>query len=1198
MQSTFKRNLLIGFGVSLLLLIVTSVASYTSISNLVSSEKQVRHTNLVIANLEKIISVLKDAETGQRGFLLTGQERFLEPYIGAKDTAIRVLNEVRQLTTDNPDQQKAVVSLNDVIRNRLNLLEDLIVRKRTGQGIEMQELEKGKSNMDEARMIVRSMEEREQALLAQRAERLGTFTNSTPILIIAAAILSVVITIVFFLRVNRDFENRVKLQEELERKDKEITERIDIIQGIAGKISAGDYKIRVDHAGKDILGSLAGSLNKMAESLDTAFTTISEREALQSGIATLSEKLIGEQDVETITSSVIEYLATYTGSNAGAFYLFNGNKKTFQYKSGYAFDVPADRLNIKAGEGIIGQVAMSGRRIIVEDISDENVTISFATGQIKPKTLLVMPVYFENRITGVIELASINEFTKSDLAFLDAAQQMTGVVINTAESRRRLQELLEETQSQSEELQSQHSELENLNAELEAQAEKLQTSEEELKVQQEELLQANKELEEKSNSLEEKNQLIIDRNLDIQKKAEQLELSNRYKSEFLANMSHELRTPLNSILLLSRLLGENNSKNLSNEEIEYANVIRNSGNSLLSLIDEILDLSRIESGKMQLEYSEVRPMRLVEEMRSLFQPLYTDKKLELKFVLHDDLPTTIETDKMRMEQILKNLLSNALKFTSQGYVQLDISAAPESMIRFAVKDTGIGVAHDKQQLIFEAFQQADGSTRRKYGGTGLGLSITKELVKLLGGEIRLISEPGKGSEFIITIPSSLSIKQKRADELQASLQLSLTNGNAAEKKVSSQSYTSSVIPQNIPDDRETIGENDKTLLIIEDDIDFAKSLVDFTRQKGYKAIVAVRGDEGILLAKQYRPSGILLDIQLPVKSGWEVIEELKDDVITRAIPVHIMSMYEVKKESISKGAIDFINKPVSFEKMQDVFKHIELVVNRAPGKVLIVEDNAVHAKALAFFLQNFKVAVETRHSVQECVETINRPEINCVILDTGIPDNFNYNTLEQIKRHPDFGNIPIVVFTGKSLSQVEEMKLKQFADSIVVKTAHSYQRLLDEVSLFLHLVENDKNRQLLNQYRKAAPLTEVLKDKTVLIADDDARNIFSLTGSLEQLGMNIITAIDGRDALKQLEEHPETDIILMDMMMPEMDGYTTTATIRQNPKYKKLPILAVTAKAMKGDREKCIEAGASDYISKPVDVDQLLSLLRVWLYSK
>jgi len=758
-----------------------------------------------------------------------------------------------------------------------------------------------------------------------------------------------------------------------------------------------------------------------------------------------------------------------------------------------------------------------------------------------------------------------------------------------------MQELLEETQSQSEELQAQHSELENMNSELEVQAEKLQASEEELKVQQEELKQANQELEERSRLLEERNQVITERNFEIQAKAKELELSTKYKSEFLANMSHELRTPLNSILLLSRLMGENNEKNLSSDQVEYARVIQSSGQGLLSLIDEILDLSKIESGKMELEYLPVSIREIAKEMQALFNPVAVDKGIEFRVNIDSKVPDKIETDKLRVEQVVRNLLSNAIKFTSQGYVALDVRPSQQyrDHLDIIVKDTGIGIPEEKQKLVFEAFQQADGSTRRKYGGTGLGLSISRELVKLLGGEIELKSVVGEGSEFTLHLPIQKRGDRKRLFTREIEEEVSEI---VPAKKVSGK-YISTEIPENIPDDRSKIKPGDQVMLIIEDDINFAKSLLEFTRKRGYKGVVAVRGDEGLELAHQLLPIGILLDIQLPVMSGWEVMDELKSSPETRHIPVHIMSSYEVKSESLVKGAVDFINKPMAFDQMQNIFEKIEYVLTHHPKKVLIVEENTKHAKALAYFLETYDISLEVRTGVTDAVNSLKQENIDCVILDMGIPDQKSYDTLEEVKKIPGLENLPIIIFTGKSLSKTEEVRIKKYADSIVIKTAHSYKRILDEVSLFLHLMESkDKKDESKTKYNKLGALNEVLKNKTVLIADDDMRNIFSLTKALESYKMNVITAVDGKDALKQLRENPKVDIVLMDMMMPEMDGYESTREIRKDRKLKDIPVIAVTAKAMMGDRAKCISAGASDYITKPVDIDQLLSLLRVWLY--
>ncbi len=1196
MNSSFKRNLLILYGISFALLIISAVASYSSITNLLDSQKSVEHTNLVLNKLDSVISVLKDAETGQRGFLLTGSEEFLDPYNGSLPKAYRLISEIKDLTKDDALQQKSCTQLYNDISLRLTSLQTRIDDKRKGISPTIQQLEIGKAYMDSARIIVIMMSQREKDKLEARTVSLNKFAASTPALIVIASLLSLIVAVVSFLRVSSDFEKRTKLQEELIEKEKEITKRLNLVHNIAEKISAGDYKTRVDDEGKDALGYISGSLNKMAESLDYSFTNLSHNEWMQTGIAGLNDKMLGEKNLSTLTYGIVNYISAYIKAPVAAFYLLE-NDEQLVLSSGIALDESKVKKAIRLGEGLAGESALSGKEILLQDIDETDLIISFSSGGIKPKAIIAFPVFYERKLKGVLEIGSLKNFDDVTKHFLHGCAYNIGLAIHSARDHERLQELLSETQSQSEELQSQHEELENINAELEVQAEKLQASEEELRVQQEELQQSNMELEERSRLLEEKNELILERNLEIQAKAEQLAISTKYKSEFLANMSHELRTPLNSILLLSRLLTENHTKNLTNDQIEYAQVIQNSGNGLLTLINEILDISKIESGKMDLDYSDVYIESLVKEIKNLFEPVAKDKDITFNIKKDDSVKQLIETDRLRLEQILRNLISNALKFTKQGSVNLDISAN-DNTISFTVKDTGIGVPKEKIDIIFEAFQQADGSTKRQYGGTGLGLSISRELAKLLGGEIRAKSEEGKGSEFILTIP----VKKNSTfmpDESKAVSDFTNkpSNANISASKKTEAKYISDIIPAAIPDDRDNINPGDKIILIIEDDTGFAKSLLDFTRKKNYKGIVAVRGDEGVELAKQFHPHGILLDIQLPVKSGWQVMDELKADRETKPIPVHMMSSYETKSKSLSAGAVDFISKPLAFEKMSLIFQKIEDALSRLPKKVLIVEENPMHAKALSYFLESFNVTAEIKNTVTDGIKALNEDKVDCVILDMGIPTQNSYDALEEVRKTSGLENLPIIIFTGKNLSHAEEMRIKQYADSIVVKTAHSYQRILDEVSLFLHLVEENKRDAKSPRYKRAVALTEVLKGKTVLIADDDVRNIFSLTKSLENYGMNVISAIDGRDALKQLEEHKKVDIILMDMMMPEMDGYESTRRIRENPKYKNLPVIAVTAKAMMGDREKCINAGASDYITKPVDADQLISLLRVWLYA-
>ena len=1193
MQKTLKNNLRIGLGLSLIILFISSLASYMSIQNLIKSSGMVSHSNLVMSNLDGIISTLKDAETGQRGYLLTGEELFLQPYAGAKDEAVRLLNIVEQETKDNPVQQSSVKKLRTIIQDRLGVLDRTIQIKKAGGSVSVGDLLTGKEYMDNARTVIKTMQTDENNLLISRTSDQNKLAGYTPMLIILAAAFAILITIFFYRRVSSDFNTRVVLQQELQDKNDEIDHRIQVIQGIASQISNGDYNVRLDQDEKDGLGSLAGSLNSMAESLQYSFSLLEDKEWLQSGIARLNDKMVGDKSVSTLTNDILENIIEHTGAQVAAFYLLEEDR-LLHITGSYALIDEQRKEMLKAGEGLAGQALKSEKMILLNDIPEGELTISYAVGNTRPRNIVAVPVIRDRMVVGVMEFGSLNIFTPLQLEFFTSISGNIGIAVQSAQNRKRLQDFLEETQAQAEELQAQHSELEGLNAELEAQTQKIQTSEEELRVQQEELLQANQELEERTSLLEEKNQLIQEHNLEIQQKSEQLELSTKYKSEFLANMSHELRTPLNSILLLSKLMSEN--EELDPEYIEYAEVIQSSGQGLLGLIDEILDLSKIEAGKMKLEFDDISLTEVSTDMRSLFNPLAKNKKLELKIVVADNLPT-IETDKMRLEQILKNLLSNAIKFTAQGSVTMDVhkDEHKESIV-FEVKDTGIGIPAAKQAIIFEAFQQADGSTRRKFGGTGLGLSISRELAKLLGGEILLSSEENTGSIFTLSLPIVKAAAVNIPVEREYVPIPAFVESSAIALP---ERFTVDYIPQDVEDDRNNILPDDKIILIIEDDTAFAKTLLNFTRKRNYKGIVAVRGDIGIEMANHYKPVAILLDIQLPIKDGWQVMEELKANPATRPIPVHIMSSLEVKKESLLMGAVDFINKPFAIEHMQQIFQKLEDALSRHPKKVLIVEENEQHAKALSYFLSTYNIQTQVANNVSQSIDALQNNEVDCVILDMGIPDKNAYETLETIKKSEGLENLPIIIFTGKNLSKGEEIRIKQYADSIVVKTAHSYQRILDEAGLFLHLVEENNGEKKSKKLTEGlGGLYEVLHHKTVLIADDDVRNIFSLTKALEQHKMKVLAATDGKEALQVLQDNPSVDIVLMDMMMPEMDGYESTMEIRKISKFKHLPVLAVTAKAMMGDREKCIAAGASDYISKPVDVDQLISLLRVWLYDK
>lgn len=1204
-QSIIKRLQLV-FGISVALLLVSSYASYFSIQKLIDSSQWVNHTYEVMMESDKIMSSVKDGVSAQRAYLLTHNDVFIEPYIASYSEVQSHVNKLKSLTGDNPEQQANINELDRLAKDRYTQMQRVMsldsARKNDFDTAYFPqrnaELLKGRIIMEDLRKAVAVVRTEEQRLLDSRMAELTKYTTYTPILILIAAILSILITISAYFRIKTELDARLAKQLEDERLYEETSKRITVMEGVTKQISGGNYAVRSQDKKDDELGRVSTALNDMAAALEYNFNEIKRKDWLQTGIVSVSESMRGRVLINELADHILQGLVTYTGATAGTFYV---NESDYEFRLVGSYAAANSPAILHAGEGLAGQALKTKQTTVISNLPAGYLPVTSSLGTATNISVILLPLLFADKVVGVIEMGYLHQPPADYISFLDNVREAIGIGVNTSTSFTQIKELLERSQAQSEELQAQHAELENLNTELEAQTQKLQASEEELRVQQEELVQANHELQERSRLLEERNELITERNADIQRKAEELALSTKYKSEFLANMSHELRTPLNSILLLSRLLSENGEQNMSLDQIEYAQVIQASGNGLLNLIDEILDLSKIESGKMSLEFASTSINSITTDLRPLFLPVAKDKNLTFEIEVDKDAPEFIETDKFRLEQILKNLLSNAIKFTTTGGVSLKIGKCPngKDLVCFKVIDTGIGIAPEKQHLVFEAFQQADGSTKRKFGGTGLGLSISRELAKLLGGEIILESEAGKGSTFTLWVPMYKSVEPVEPPALKPAEPVSKVSVVQREPKAEEpqrQRFISPVKPAPIPDDRDSVKPGDKVILIVEDDTGFAKALLDYSRSKGYLGIVAVSGDEGIRLAGLYNPIGILLDIQLPVKDGWEVMDELKGSPATKHIPVHIMSSYQVKHESLVKGAIDFINKPMAFDQMQDVFKKLETILSKKDKKVLIVEENPKHAKALAYFLQTFNITPEIKSSVDDSIQALKENGADCVILDMGIPDVNAYQTLEAIKKNPGMENLPVIVFTGKSISKNEEQKLKTYADSIVVKTAHSYQRILDEVSLFLHLVSKDKEKG--NKYQRNGTLEEVLQRKTILVVDDDVRNIYSLSKALEQYKVNVITATDGKEALQMLNANPDTKVVLMDIMMPEMDGYEAIRSIRQIKKHKSLPIIAVTAKAMIGDREKCIQAGASDYISKPVDIDQLLSLLRVWLYEK
>ncbi|TND10213.1 MAG: histidine kinase/response regulator hybrid protein [Bacteroidetes bacterium] len=949
----------------------------------------------------------------------------------------------------------------------------------------------------------------------------------------------------------------------------------------ANSVASGNYATDfTPRSDKDTLGN---ALKKMTESLRESTAANERHNWLSTGKNQLNEKLAGDQGIEELAANTITFLAGYLDGDIGAVYLFSDKENTFVLSGRYAFASPGDtKEKFTWNEGLIGQAAHESRQILLKDVAEEQLRITSSVLHAKPRNLLITPFSFEGKVLGVIEIGKLEHFTETEKEFVNASVESIAISVNSAIARKRIQELLEETQVQGEELQSQQEELKQMNEELEEQAQNL-------KQQQEELQMTNEELEEQTQSLEIKNKEVQAAKSDIEQKTKQLEISSRYKSEFLANMSHELRTPLNSLLILSKDLSDNKSKNLDKEQVESAEIIYKSGRDLLTLINEVLDLSKIEAGKMEISVERISVRDFVGELLRDFKFHADQKGLVLGSKFDGDLPEFIRTDSQRLSQILKNLLSNAIKFTEKGSVEIHAGRHTENTLIISVTDTGIGIEEEKQMAIFEAFQQADGGTSRKYGGTGLGLSISRELAKLLGGEIKLASKLHAGSSFSLIIP--VEIQAERDPGRTAAVNKPEQNlfAKHAEKNSSFLNYPT------IADDRASISKDDKVVLIIEDDLKFAGILLKQANSKGFRCLAAATGEDGLVLVEKYKPQAIILDLDLPGMSGQKVLAELKSNPALRHIPVHIISVNERSLDTIKEGAVEYLMKPVNKKDMDDAFDRIENFVNRQMKNLLIVEDDQNSRKAIRKLIGNGDVQCFEAESGKEALSIYKENHIDCIVLDIGLPDMNGFELIYKLEKLEGRHIPPIIIYTGKELTKEENEELQKYAESIIIKGVRSEERLLDETALFLHrTISNmpEQKRQIITGlYDKET----ILRAKKILLVDDDMRNVFALSKVLKERGMEIIKAENGRNALEMLEQHHDIDLVLMDIMMPEMDGYEAMRRIRLQEKFKNLPVIALTAKAMKDDKQKCIDAGANDYITKPVDIERLLSLMRVWL---
>lgn len=1015
-----------------------------------------------------------------------------------------------------------------------------------------------------------------------------------------------------------------------------LTRQIRAILTVVTDVTRGNLTGSIDVLAKGEVETLSNSLNQMIATLKETSDINVEQNWLKTNLSDFGQLMQGNKSLESLADAVIGKLCPTVEAQHGVFYALstdtdmNPEEPELVLLASYAYTERKSIANRFAyGQGLVGQVAREKKRLLVHNVPQDYITISSGLGEAQPLNVVVFPVLFEGELVGVIELASFHLFSNNALTFLDQLAISLGVVANAVQAGARTESLLKESQSLSEELTTQQQELKNTNDKLEAQARTLKDSETKLKAQQEELQQTNEELEEKSRVLsdqkrevEGKNREVEEARSELEEKAQQLAISSKYKSEFLANMSHELRTPLNSLMVLSDGMRKNIDKNLNEKQIEKMNTIHDSGIELLELINEILDLAKIEAGKMSIQVSDIFLQRMQDWALRGYQQMAENKGLGFTTHIDEALPKTIQTDEKRLQQVLKNFLSNAIKFTESGEVSLVIHSAQGGwndelrnlneasvVIAFRVRDTGIGIPPNKHNTVFEAFQQADGTTSRKYGGTGLGLSISREIARMLGGEITLQSEEGQGSTFTLFLPQTHSPIELEYQEPASALK-QLGRGAYIDTQLPSTptptlpaasagpgpEYVVDPTLNEVEDDRVDIKAGDRVVVIIEDDIAFAKTLLERARIQGFKAVVATRGDTGLFCAQEYKPDAIVLDIKLPIMNGWTVLDRIKHDPKTRHIPVHVISGDDVAQRSLKQGAISCLQKPLNEESIQNIFTQIEEFQQLKMRQLLVVEDDDTQRAAIIELIGNGDVNTTAVSSAEEALTALNQQVFHCMVLDLMLPDMSGLELIEQIKLQPGLVSLPIIVYTGKELSNEEETRLNAVAETIIVKDVKSPERLLDETALFLHRVESnlpESKRQMLLQVHENDPQ---LANRKILIVDDDVRNIFTLTSVFEAHESITLFAESGKQAIDTLKNNPDIEIILMDIMMPEMDGYQTMQAIRAMEQFTQLPIIAVTAKAMREDRQKCLDAGASDYIVKPIDTEQLLSLVRVWLY--
>ncbi len=1111
-----------------------------------------------VSYAHEALKLIGDVEASMRGYLIAGEEAFLDPYRRELPLLEEQLERLHDYASDDPVQLNRVQRVRALHQQWLDYASGAIARR--GQGETVTEYVRSRRGLElktEQRQLLNSFIAYERQV---RKERTDTAETITTALIGAFLLFSLVFSglLVYFGR-------------------------------------------------RDLL-SLSDSYAESLEKQQAHAAALEKQAWYRTGQSLLSESIIGEQALPTLGQNILSFLSRYLEMAVGALYVTQDGK--LQRVAEFGWD--KDRLNngrtLELGEGLVGQVALERRAMTIDSVPPGYLKVSSALGDADARSVLIAPVEDSGMLNAVLEIGFLRPLRDEDGELLRRISDGVGSAIEAARYRQRLQRVLAETQQLNEELQVQQEELRAANEELEEQSNALRESQAHMEEQQAELEQTNEQLAEHSaelarqrDEMDRKNNRLHEVQLMLEERAEELQRASRYKSEFLANMSHELRTPLNSSLILSKLLADNPDGNLHDDQVQFARSIYSAGNDLLNLINDILDISKVEAGKLDVHPELLVLSRLADGLRSLFLAQSLEKSLQFNVELADDLPSSLYTDRQRLEQILKNLLSNAFKFTEKGSVEMHVTRHGEGQVAFAVRDSGIGIPVDQQDVIFEAFRQADGTTNRRYGGTGLGLSISRELAQLLGGTIEVSSEPGAGSVFTLIVPENYSapvaveaptpLPVSQVTELPPAptpAQVQVSPAQAAPLRAQELSAPG------LSDDREGF-PFERSVLVIEDEPQFAGILRDLAHELKYSCLIAQNADHGFDTALQFRPDAILLDMRLPDHSGLTVLERLKENPITRHIPVHIVSVEDRKEAALQMGAIGYATKPTTREDLKEVFGRFEAKLAQKVKRILLVEDDARQRESVSRLIEDVDIEITAVEFGEQALELLRSTVFDCMIIDLKLPDMDGHQLLERMAREEICSFPPVIVYTGRNLTRDEEAALMKYSRSIIIKGARSPERLLDEVTLFLHKVESDMPPERQKMLKSVRSREKAFEGRKILVVDDDVRNVFALTSALEQKGALIEIARNGHEAITQLQQVGDIDLVLMDIMMPEMDGFTAMQEIRKDARFAKLPIIAVTAKAMKDDQDRCLSSGANDYLAKPIDLDRLFSLIRVWL---